>query len=122
MAAGLMGVGLLGLSASSIMLSRSAKSADMTAAATALTTERLELIRSMPLGAPGHTPGNYNGGYYQPNGASGGPFNVSWVVSGNNTPTWGLRTVTVTTSWSQQGSAKNVRLAAFVRCSTTPCP
>lgn len=117
-----MGVGLLGLSAGNVLLSRGAKAADMTAAATALTTQHLELIRSMPLGSSGHTPGTYTGGYYNADGTSGGPYGVNWVISANNTPTWGLRTATVTTSWSQYGQAKSVRIAALIRCSTTPCP
>ena len=120
-ATALMGIGLLGLSASSVMLARGAKASDMTAAATALTVERIELLRSMPLGSAGHVPGTYSGGALQANGAAGGPFNVDWVVSANDTPTWGLKTVRVTTSWTQQGTARQVRLAGLVRCSKTPC-
>lgn len=116
-----MGVGLLGLSASSLMLARASKASDMTAAATALTNERLELLRSMPLGSSGHTSGDYSGGYVQANGASGGPYAVSWRVSANDTPTFGLKTVAVTTTWSQQGTTRQVQLSAFVRCSKTPC-
>jgi Tfp pilus assembly protein PilV len=114
-------IGLLGMSASSVMLARASKASDMTAAATALTVERLELLRSMPLGSSGHTPGTYSGGALEANGATGGPFNVAWVVSANDQPTFGLKRVTVTTSWTQQGKARQVRHAALVRCSKTPC-
>ena len=120
-ATSVMGIGLLGLSASSVMLARASKGADMTSAATALTTQRLELLRSMPLGSAGHNPGTYSGGTYQADGTANGPFSVAWVVSANDTPTFGLKTVTVTTSFNQQGTDKSVTLAAFVRCSTTPC-
>jgi Tfp pilus assembly protein PilV len=120
-ATSIMGIGLLGLSASSVMLARGSKAADMTAAATALTVERLEQLRSMPLGSAGHAPGTYSGGTLQANGTSGGPFSVSWVVSANDQPTFGLKTVTVTTSWTTQGTSRQVRLGALVRCSKTPC-
>ena len=120
-ATALMGVGLLGMSASSVMLARGSKAADMASAATALTVERIELLRSLPLDSAGHNPGNYSGGTLYPNGASGGPFSVNWVVSAVDTPTFGLKTITVTTTWTLQGTAREVHLAALVRCSTTPC-
>jgi Tfp pilus assembly protein PilV len=120
-ATALMGVGLLGLSASSVMLARASKTSDMTAAATALTVERIELLRSLPLDSAGHNPGSYSGGALNANGTSGGPYNVAWVVSPETAPLWGLKTITVTTSWTQQGTARQVRVAALVRCSNTPC-
>jgi hypothetical protein len=58
----------------------------------------------------------------QANGTAGGPYTVSWVVSGNDQPTWGLRTVTVTTSWNQYDQDRQAQVAALVRCSKTPCP
>ena len=116
-----MGVGLLGLSASSLMLARASVAADMTAAATSLTVERIELLRSLPLDSAGHNPGNYSGGSLNANGTNGGPYNVAWVVSAVDTPTFGLKTITVTTTWTQQGKAHEVHLAALVRCSKTPC-
>src|SRR5262245_63873796 len=78
---GIMSVGVLGLSGSAIQLSRTAKWADMSAAATSLANERLEFIRSQPLGAPEHTPGSYSAGAMQANGTAGGPYTMSWVVS-----------------------------------------
>jgi Tfp pilus assembly protein PilV len=120
-ATSLMGIGLLGLSASSIMLARASKTADSTAAATALTVERIELLRSLPLDDSGTNPGNYSGGALKANGTSGGPYNVAWVVSPVDTPTFGLKTVTVTTTWTELGKTRSVRLAALVRCSNTPC-
>jgi hypothetical protein len=116
-----MGIGLLGLSASSVMLARASVESDMTSAATALTVERIELLRSLPLDSAGHNPGNYSGGSLNANGTSGGLFNVAWVVSPVDTPTFGLKTITVTTTWTQLGKTREVHLAALVRCSTTPC-
>jgi len=116
-----MGVGLLGLSASSVMLARASVVADMTSAATALTVERIEVLRSLPLGDAATNPGTYSGGSKYANGTSGGPFNVAWVVSPINQPAEGLKTVTVTTTWTQQGKAREVHLAALVRCPKTPC-
>ena len=120
-ATSLLGIGLLGLSASSIMLARGSKVSDSTAAATALTVERIELLRSLPLDSAGHNPGNYSGGSMKANGTSGGLFNIAWVVSAVDTPTFGLKTITVTTTWSELGKAHEVHLAALVRCSNTPC-
>jgi Tfp pilus assembly protein PilV len=120
-ATSLMGIGLLGLSASSLMLARAEKVADMTSAATALTVERIELLRSYPLGDAATNPGTYSGGSLNANGTNGGPFNVAWVVSPINQPAEGLKTVTVTTTWTQQNKTRSVRLAALVRCPKTPC-
>ena len=120
-ATALMGIGLLGMSASSVMLARGSKAADMASAATALTVERIELLRSLPLDSAGHNPGNYSGGSMNANGTNGGPFNVNWVVSAVDKPTFGLKTITVTTTWTQLGKAHEVHLAALVRCSKTPC-
>jgi prepilin-type N-terminal cleavage/methylation domain-containing protein len=117
----IMSVGVLGLSMSSIQLGRTAKWADMSAAATALANERLELIRSQPLGSGQHTPGSYTAGTMEANGTANGPYTISWVVSGNDTPTWGLRRVTVTASWTQYTSSRQVQVGALVRCSKTPC-
>jgi len=118
---GIMSVGVLGLSASAIELSRTAKWADMASAATALSTKQLELIRSMPLGSAGHTTGTYTAGSMQANGTANGPYTVSWVVSANDTPTWGLKRVRVTTSWNQYGTTRVVQTGALIRCSKTPC-
>jgi Tfp pilus assembly protein PilV len=118
--AGLISVGLLGLSASTLMVTRSAKTADMTSAATALSMRQLELVRSMPLGAAGHTPGSYSGGSYSPNGNQGGPVTVNWVVSAMNQPRPGLKTVTVTASWTDS-KPHTLQVAGFVRCPNVPC-
>jgi Tfp pilus assembly protein PilV len=108
--AGLIGVGLLGLSASTLTVTRAAKSADMTSAATALATRRLELLRSMPLGASGHSP----------NGNQGGPITINWVVSAKNQPRSGLKTVTVTAAWTDPAS-HSLQVAGYVRCPNVPC-
>ena len=67
------------------------------------------------------TDANYSGGTLNPNGTSGGLFNINWVVSAVDKPTFGLKTITVTTTWTQMGKAHEVHLAALVRCSKTPC-
>ncbi len=121
-AASILGIGALGLTAGSIELSRTAKIADMTGAATALATAQMELLRSMPLGSAGHNTSTYSGGTMQANGTANGPYGLSWVVSAKDTPTWGLKTVTVTTSWSQYNAAHSVKVAGLVRCSSAPCP
>jgi Tfp pilus assembly protein PilV len=118
----IMSVGVLGMSASAIELSRTAKWADMASAATALATERLELVRSLPLGDAGHTTGSYNAGTMQADGTANGPYTVAWVVSAKDTPWVGLKTVTVTTSWNQYNKARTVQMGALVRCTKTPCP
>jgi prepilin-type N-terminal cleavage/methylation domain-containing protein len=118
---GIMSVGVLGLSMSSIQLGRTAKWADMSSAATALANERLENLRSQPLGSAAHTPGNYSGGTMQANGSANGPYTITWVVSANDTPTWGLRRVTVTAAWTQYTSSRQVQVGALIRCSKTPC-
>jgi Tfp pilus assembly protein PilV len=119
--AALMGIGLLGLSASSIIITRSSKSADSTGAATSLATKQLELLRSMPLDAAGHTPGSYSGGAYYPNGNPGGVINLNWVVSAKDVPTFGLKTITVTSTWTDPSGTHAAPVAGIVRCSTVPC-
>ena len=117
----ILGIGVLGLSASAIELGRTAKWADMSAAATALGTQQLELLRSLPLGSAQHATGSYTAGSMQANGTANGPYTVSWVVSANDTPSWGLKTVTVTTAWTQYNKARSLQMGALVRCSKTPC-
>src|SRR5947209_1899248 len=51
--------GVLAVSAGSITLTRGGKLADATNVATALAQQKLELLRSMPLGAAALAPGNY---------------------------------------------------------------
>lgn len=121
MATSLMSIGLLGMSAGAIELTRAAKISDMTAAATALATAQLEVIRSLPLTSAQQQTGTYSAGTKYANGVDGGPYTVGWVVSANNTPSWGLKTVTVTTSWNQNGTTRSVAIASAVRCTKTPC-
>ena len=115
-------VSLLGLSAASVSLTRNAKGADSTSAGTALAQQKLEQLRSMPLGATELKPGIY----YDPanrlkaDGTSGGIFDRSWTVSLNDTPRVGLRTVTVTVAWTDSRS-HSTQVASYVRCSTIPC-
>jgi Tfp pilus assembly protein PilV len=119
--AGLMSIGLLGLSGSTILLTRAAKVADSTSAATSLATKQLELLRSMPMDAPSHRPGTYTAGTYYPNGGTGGPITVRWVVSSVDTPRAGLKTITVTSSWNEANRAHSTVVAGYVRCSRLPC-
>src|SRR5262245_34616553 len=117
-ATGVLSVALLGLAASSTDLTRRSKTSDSTAAASALAVQKLEQLRSMPLGAAALTPGQY----YDPSnplkadGTGGGTFSRSWQVSLKDTPAMGLKTVTVTVAW-KDWKQRNTKIAAFVRCS-----
>jgi Tfp pilus assembly protein PilV len=121
-ATGLLAGSLLALAGTSVTVTRSAKSADSTSAATALTLQKLEQLRSMPLGAAQLTPGQY----YDPanplnaDGTGGGIYSRSWQVSPNDTPRFGLRLVTVTVEWTD-AQPHATRVAAYVRCSKIPC-
>ena len=118
----LMTIGLLGLSASTVMLPRVAKVPDSTGAATSLATKQLELLRAMPLDAvPYHRPGTYTVGSYYPNGNSGGPISIGYVMSAIDTPVTGLKTATVTATWFESGKTHTTQVAGYVRCSTVPC-
>jgi Tfp pilus assembly protein PilV len=118
----LMSIGLLGLSASSLIVTRAAKGADSSSAATSLTVKTLEAVRSMPLDAnPGHRPGTYTIGNYYPNGNQGGPIGVTYTVSGLDTPRMGLKTVNVTAAWTDAKGNHSLVQSAFIRCSTIPC-
>ena len=115
-------VSLLGLSAASVSLTRNAKSADSTSAATALAQQKLEQLRSMPLGATEVATGSYAdpANPLGADGTAGGAFTRTWTVSPNNSPTFGLRTVTVKVSW-RDTRLHLTTLAAYIRCSTIPC-
>ena len=118
-----LGVAVLGLVTSSVSLTRANKTSDAVAAATALAQQKLEQLRSMPLGAAGLTSGQYNdpAGAMAADGSPGGLFSLSWVVSAAHTPRAGLKTVTVTVAWTDS-RPHTTALAAYVRCSTIPCP
>jgi hypothetical protein len=121
MTTGLVTVGLLGLQASTLLLTRLAKAADYTSASTGLAAKQLEILRSMPLDANGHIPGSYGGGSYSPNGNAGGPISIAWSVSANDTPRPGLKTVTVIAAWTDGLGPHTDVVAGYVRCSTVPC-
>jgi Tfp pilus assembly protein PilV len=118
-----LGVALLGFAANSISLTRSAKTADSTSAAHALAQQELERLRSMPLGAAALAPGAYQDATnpLTADGLAGGTFERSWVVSANDVPTWGLKTVTVTVQWTDRSGDHATSLAAYTRCTTIPC-
>lgn len=122
-AASFLGVAMLGFIATSVTLTRSAKGADSTAAATALAQEQLELIRSLPLGHPAHTPGNYANpsNPVTADGQPNGRFNVTWAVSNRDVPDFGLKTVLVSVGWTDP-EARTMQLGGIVRCSGVPCP
>ena len=113
---------LLGLSAASVSLTRNAKGADSTSAATALAQQKLEQLRSMPLNATQLDPGIYYdaGNKLKADGTSGGIFDRSWLVSLKDTPRPGLKTVTVTVAWTDSRS-HSTQVASFVRCNAVPC-
>src|SRR5207253_9698168 len=94
-------VALMAFAANTIWLTRDEKSADSTSAAHALAQQKLEQLRSTPLGAAAVAPGPYVDptNPLQADGTAGGTFTRTWNVSPNDHPTFGLRTVTVTVSW-----------------------
>ena len=105
----------------SVSIARMSKTAKSVGAATALAQQKLEELRSMPLGAAQLTPGSYDeANPIEADGRPGGRFTRSWRVSANDTPRRGLRTVTVVVTWIDSRS-HTTRLAAYVRCSTIPC-
>jgi len=116
-------VALMAFAANTIWLTRDEKSADSTSAAHALAQQKLEQLRSTPLGAPEVAAGILRFDPANPlraDGTAGGNFTRKWQVSGNDQPTFGLRTVTVTVSW-QDSRSHTTTLAAYIRCSTIPC-
>ena len=115
-------VALLAFANNSVSVTRTAKGADDTAAAHGLAQQKLEQLRSMPLGSVSLNPGNYvdAGNPMRADGTANGLFTRRWTVSGNNVPTFGLRTVTVTVSWNDY-RAHATTVAAYVRCSVIPC-
>src|SRR5881628_4101813 len=92
---------LMAFAANTITLTHNEKSADSTGAAHALVQHKLEQLRSAPLGAAAVAPGNYTdpANPLRADGTGGGTFTRTWTVSGNDQPSFGLRTVTVTVSW-----------------------
>jgi Tfp pilus assembly protein PilV len=120
-AIGLVSVGLLGFASRSVSVTRGAKMADSVSSATGLALQKMEQLRSMPLGAAQLASGQYSDdGTLKADGTAGGLYTRSWVVSAINQPTWGLKTVTVTVAWTDS-SAHTAKLSAYVRCSTIPC-
>lgn len=113
---------MMALNMTSISLARAAKTADSYSAATALATEQLEIVRSMPVGSAGHAPGNYSSANnpLTADGQAGGRFTRTWTVSGNDTPAAGLRTVTVNVAWTDHDS-HSLQLVGFIRCQNRPC-
>ena len=113
---------LLAFANNSVSVTRTAKGADDTSAAHGLAQQKLEQLRSMPLGSVSLNPGNYvdAGNPMRADGTANGLFTRRWTVSGNNVPTFGLRTVTVTVSWNDY-RAHATTVAAYVRCSVIPC-
>ena len=118
-----LGLALLGLAASTVTVTHSAKTADGLAAANALAVQKLEQLRSMPLGAAQLGSGQYADASnpLRADGTVGGTYTRSWTVSANDIPRFGLKTVTVTVSWHDSRD-HSTQVAAFVRCSAIPCP
>src|SRR5439155_931449 len=88
----------------------------------ALAQQKLEQLRSMPLGAAQVAPNSYTdpANPLRADGTGGGTFSRTWTVSANDSPTFGLRTVTVRVSW-RDTRLHVTTLAAYIRCSTIPC-
>ncbi len=119
----LIGIAVGGFAVNSVSLTRIDKTADSVTAATALAQQQLEALRALPLGAAQLAPGVYidPANPLRADGTGGGVFQRSWTVSGNDTPRAGLRTVSVLVSWTDS-RPHTTRVAAYVRCSTIPCP
>ena len=122
-AATLLAAAMMALNMTSISLARGTKTADSYSAATALAQEQLEIIRAMPVGSAGHNPGNYASASnpLTADGLAGGKYSRTWTVSANNVPANGLRTVTMTVSWTDT-LPHSLQLAGYVRCLNLPCP
>ena len=115
-------VALMAFAANTIWLTHDEKTADSTSAAHALAQQKLEQLRSMPLGAAQVAPNSYTdpANPLRADGTGGGTFSRTWTVSANDSPTFGLRTVTVRVSW-RDTRLHVTTLAAYIRCSTIPC-
>jgi hypothetical protein len=76
----------------------------------------------MPLGAAQLASGQYydSANPLKADGTAGGGYSRSWTVSQKDYPRWGLKTVTVTVSWSD-ARTHSTRVAAYIRCSAIPC-
>jgi Tfp pilus assembly protein PilV len=117
----LSGIAVFALVTNSVSIARMSTTAKSVNAATALAQEKLEQLRSMPLGAAQLAPGSYDeASPIDADGRPGGRYTRSWTVSANDTPRRGLRTVTVRVAWTDS-RPHTTRLAAYVRCSTIPC-
>ena len=121
-ATGFISVALLGLAANTVNTTRTTKTADGVAAANALAIQKLEQLRSMPLGASQLASGQYydSANPLKADGNAGGVYSRSWTVSQHDFPRYGLKTVTVTISWHDSRS-HTTQVAAYVRCSAIPC-
>jgi Tfp pilus assembly protein PilV len=117
------GIAVGGFAVNSVSLTRIDKTAASVTEATALAQQQLEALRALPLGAAQLAPGVYTdpANPLAADGGGGGVFDRSWTVSGNDAPRAGLRTVTVRVSWTDS-QPHSTRVAAYVRCSTIPCP
>ena len=118
----LLAVAMMALNMTSISLARGTKTADGYGVATALATEQLEIVRAMPVGSAGHNPGSYASADnpLTADGQAGGKYTRTWTVSANDVPANGIRTVTVTVSWTDY-EPHSLQLAGFVRCQNLPC-
>src|SRR5262249_10788661 len=102
---------------------RSSKTADGVSSANALAVQKLEQLRSMPLGAAQLASGQYydSANPMKADGTMGGPFSRSGAGSPKDQPGWGRKAVTVTVS-RKDARAHATSVAAYIRCSTIPCP
>ena len=121
-AASLLAVAMMALNMTSISLARGTKTADSYSAATALAIEQLEIVRAMPVGSAGQLPGNYSSANnpLTADGLAGGRYTRTWTVSANNSPSDGLRTVTMNVSWTDN-EPHTLQLIGFIRCQNLPC-
>ena len=121
-AAAVLGGGLLMLTSASIQLTHDEKHVDWVNAAHGLVQQKLEDLQTLGIGSL--NPGTFNdANTLKADGTASGPFTRSWVVSANDVPDQGLRTVTVSVTWRDSLKGLHTTSAAsFVRCANIPCP
>src|SRR5437870_2346463 len=87
------GIAVGGFAVNSVSLTRLNKTAGSATAATALAQQKLEELRSMPLGAAALATGVYDdpANPMRPDGSTGGVFSRRWTVSPSDTPRSGLQ-------------------------------
>jgi len=116
------GIAVTGFTMNSVTLTRASKTAGSVVAATALAQQKIEDLRSLPLGSAELAPGTYADGAnpLAADGRTAGPFRRTWTISPKDQPRAGLKTVTVSVGWTDSRPHTTL-VGAYVRCTTVPC-